>query len=107
MSARKQSSESVGHIVAEETCSFGVRSGFQTFFQILFPMNFSKLPNFLEKKSLEKSLKNMVQPPEDAKNLEGPAAADTHESVSILLQAGQRVFGKILFIITRITSMMP
>jgi hypothetical protein len=42
-SARKQSSESVGHIVAEETCSFRVRSGFQSFFPNFFQRNF---PNF-------------------------------------------------------------
>jgi hypothetical protein len=56
MSARKQSSESVGHIVAEEACSFGVRSGFQTFFQT-FSKEFSQtFPNFLEQNSLEKCL---------------------------------------------------
>jgi hypothetical protein len=47
-SARKQRSESVGHIVAEETCSFGVRSGFQTFSK-LFPKTFSKLYKLCEK----------------------------------------------------------
>jgi hypothetical protein len=42
-SAWRQSSESVGQIVSEETCSFGVRSGFQTFFQKKFQR---PLPNF-------------------------------------------------------------
>jgi hypothetical protein len=53
-SARKYGSEneeSVGHIVAEETCFFGVRSGFQTFFQ-MFSKDFFQTfwKNFFGKK---------------------------------------------------------
>ena len=39
-SARKQSSESVGEIVSEETCSFGVRSGFSNFYPNFFQSHF-------------------------------------------------------------------
>ena len=60
-SARKQSSESVGQIVSEETCSFGVRSGFQTFSK-LFPKTFSKLLQRVWKNWLGKKVwKKMVQ----------------------------------------------
>ncbi len=53
----KKNSESVGHIVAEETCSFGVDTGFQFFFQTFF----LTFPNFLEKLALEIFWKKMVQ----------------------------------------------
>jgi hypothetical protein len=42
--------------VAEETCSLGVRSSFQTFFQTFSKDFFQTFPNSLEKLSLEKSL---------------------------------------------------
>ncbi len=63
-SERRQSSESVGEIVSEETCSFGIRSGFQTFFQTFSKAVFQTSPKSLEKLALEKSLeKNGSAPP--------------------------------------------
>jgi hypothetical protein len=60
-SARKKKLESVGDIVAEERCSFGVRTGFQTFFKLFSKLFFQTFPKFLGKLALEKVWKKMVQ----------------------------------------------
>ncbi len=53
-SARKQSSESVGEIVSEETCSFGVRSGFPNFYPNFFQSHFPNFSKEFGKIGLEK-----------------------------------------------------
>jgi hypothetical protein len=65
-----RSSESVGEIVSEETCSFGVRSGFQTFFQTFSKAVFQTSPKSLEKLALEKSLEKNGSAPVRAPRLE-------------------------------------
>jgi hypothetical protein len=62
--------------VAEETCSFGVRSGFQTFFQTFSKDFFQTFPNSFEKDSLEKFGKKWFSPGQ--KHVLGCLKLDAH-----------------------------
>ncbi len=77
----------------EETCSFGVSSGFQTFFQTFSTEFFQSFPNFLKKLALEISLEKNGSDPEARRvqsMVKGKLASYPHAAPRHLAEASCR-----------------